>query len=231
MSKLSFLGRGSAFTDEHNCAYFTAGGSLVLLDCPMSAFTKVRKTDLLKYDHIYVLVTHTHGDHVGGIGMLIAYAFFTSGTPVTVVAPSEEVRKDLAYLFGNIEGCSDSWYTLITADKLDAPWLEEAIPTTHTEELSGKCFGYSLKIDGARVIYTGDTNTLAPFIAKLSAGDYLYTEVSVHKTAVHLYSEDIREKVSELTEKGIRVFLMHMDDEEKIEKTMEGTGAEFAPLS
>ena len=68
---LRFLGRGSAFADEHNCAYFTAGDDLVLLDCPMSAFTKLKQKDLKAYENIYVLITHTHGDHIGGVAMLI----------------------------------------------------------------------------------------------------------------------------------------------------------------
>ena len=68
---LKFLGRGSAFTDEHNSAYFVENDELILIDCPMSAFQRLNDKNLALYDHIYVLVTHTHGDHVGGIGMLI----------------------------------------------------------------------------------------------------------------------------------------------------------------
>ena len=227
---LSFLGRGSAFADEHNSAFFTADNDLILLDCPMGAFAKVKGWDLSKYSHIYVLVTHTHGDHVGGIGLLIDWLYFTTHTPITVVAPSGVVRDDLEYLLHNLEGCSHSWYVLVTAEELDKDWMGFSVPTTHTEELKGKCFGYCLNIDGNRVIYTGDSNTLAPFEEYIEEGTYLYCEMSSVKTSVHMFCEDMAGKIKDLTSRGVHVFLMHMDNEEKIAKAMADTGAGFAPL-
>ena len=175
---LTFLGRGSAFSDQHNSAFFESEGDLVVIDCSMSSFQKLNNWDLSIYDHIYVLVTHTHGDHVSGIGMLVDLMNFTVNTPVTIVAPSEAVEKDLKYLLSNIEGCGDSWYELITCDKLSKTWFKNAIATSHTEELDGKCFGYCLNIDGNNVVYTGDSNTLEPFEQYLTPGSYFYTEVS-----------------------------------------------------
>lgn len=216
--------------DENNSAYFVADNELILLDCPISAFVRLKKKDLASFDHIYVLITHTHGDHAGGTAMLIDYNFFLTGTPVTVVAPSKEVFDDLKYLFKNIEGCSDSWYGLIEAKDLKKNWFVSAIPTTHTDELKGKCFGYCLDIDGTKVVYTGDTNTLEPFMDYLTEGTYFYTEISWHESPVHLHCEKFKDRISELTQKGIKVFLMHLDEEEKIKETMQGTGAEPAPL-
>ena len=43
---LRFLGRGSAFNEEQNCAFFVEKGRLVLLDCAMSGFHAVRRTGL-----------------------------------------------------------------------------------------------------------------------------------------------------------------------------------------
>ena len=227
---LRFLGRGSAFTDEHNCAYFVSDREMVLLDCPMGALAKLKKKDLASYSRIYVLITHPHGDHSSGLGMLVDYLYFIVKTPITIVAPSGIVYDDLKYLLRNIEGCEDAWYELITADKLDKEWFGEAIPTTHAEQLAGKCFGYLLHVEEKNVVYTGDTNTLIPFEKHLSAGDLLYTEVSCHPSSVHLFCEDIKETIGELTKKGVHVFLMHLDEEEKIERIMKGTGAKLAPL-
>ncbi len=227
---LQFLGRGSAFMDEHNSAYFTAGNDLVLLDCPMSSFIKLKKWDLSEYDRIFVLITHTHGDHAGGVAMLIDYNYFIAGTPVTVVAPSKVVADDLRYLFDNIEGCGRAWYELVEANDLKEDWFVAAIPTSHTKELEGKCFGYCLEVDGNRVVYTGDTNTYEPFERYLEKGTYFYTEVSSYKSNVHVFVDDIKSRVAEMSEKGVRVFLMHLDDEARIKQTLEGTGAELAPL-
>ena len=227
---LRFLGRGSAFTREQNSAYFEADNELILIDCPMSSFAKLKTKDLALFRHIYVLITHTHGDHCGGVGMLIDYLFFVVKVPVTVVAPSGEVCGDLRYLLKNIEGCSDSWYELITAKDLDKPWFSEVIPTTHTNELTGKCFGYSLKVDDRNVIYTGDTNTLEPFEKYITEGTLLYMEISSVKTDVHIFCEDVYGKIKEYTAKGVQVFLMHLDNEERIGEIMKGSGAVMAPL-
>ena len=227
---LKFLGRGSAFTDEHNSAYFIENDELVLIDCPMSAFMRLNDKNLALFDHIYVLVTHTHGDHSGGIGMLIDLLQFSVKTPITIVAPSKEVEADLFYLLSRIEGCSSSWYELINIEDLDKEWFVRAIPTTHTEELEGKCFGFQLKVEGRNVVYTGDTNTLIPYESYIEKGTYLYCEISAYKSPVHLYCTEIHNKIKEYVAAGVNVYLMHMDDERRILQVMSDTGAELAPL-
>ena len=227
---LTFLGRGSAFADEHNSAFFVDNGNLILIDCPMSTFEKLNDMNLTLFDHIYLLVTHTHGDHVSGIGMLVDLLQFSVKTPITIVAPSKEVEGDLFYLLSRIEGCNDSWYELTNTEDLDKEWLVCSIQTTHTEELSGKCFGYCLTVDGQRVVYTGDTNTLIPYEKYISNGSYLFVEMSAYKSPVHLYCVDMKDKIKELVDRGVHVYLMHMDDEKRIGEVMQDTGAEFAPL-
>ena len=227
---LKFLGRGSAFTDEHNSAYFIRNDELVLIDCPMSSFMRLNDRNMALFDHVYVLVTHTHGDHVGGIGMLIDLLEFTVKTPITIVAPSKDVEADLFYLISRIEGCSSSWYDLISVEDLEKDWFVCSIPTSHTEELAGKCFGYCLNIDGKNVVYTGDTNTLIPYEKYLKKDTFFYCEMSAYKSPVHLYCTDMVDKIKELVDSGIHVYLMHMDDEKRILQVMENTGAEFAPL-
>ena len=227
---LKFLGRGSAFTDEHNSAYFIDNDELVLIDCPMSSFARLNDKNLALFDHIYLLVTHTHGDHAGGIGMLIDLLQFSVKTPITIVAPSKEVEADLFYLLSRIEGCNSSWYELINVEDLDKDWFIRSIPTSHTEELEGKCFGFQLKVEGKNVVYTGDTNTLIPYEPYIDKGTYLYCEVSGYKSPVHLYCSEIHDKVKDYVASGVNVYLMHMDDERRILQVMSDTGAELAPL-
>ena len=227
---LRFLGRGSAFCDEHNSAVMTFDNELILLDCPMSAFVKLKNADLSKYSAINILVTHTHSDHVSGIAMLIDYEFFIGHIPVTVIAPSVEVRNDLFYLIDRLDGCEPEWCSLKVASEIDAPWLKAVIPTHHTDTLEGRCFGYCLSDGKNDIVYTGDTNTLEPFEPYLHEGTILYTEVSSYKTAVHLFISDVKEKLKAYNARGISVYLMHMDRESNILKEADGTGALPAPL-
>lgn len=234
---LTFLGRGSAFKDEQNSAYFIDGNNLVLIDCPMSSFEKLNNRDinntdidLSAFEHVYVLVTHTHGDHISGIGMLIDLLHFVLRTPITVIAPSEEVQTDLHLYFLRIEGCNDSWYNLTNVNEFKPDWVERVIPTDHTDELKGKCFGYVLNIEGKKVVYTGDTNTLEPFDQYILESSYAYIETSAFPSPVHLHCEKIHDRIKDYVSKGVRVYLMHLDNEKKIAEVMKDTGAEFAPL-
>ena len=73
---LNFFGKGSAFADDNTCAYFVDDNDMVLIDFSLEAFPKLRRLDFSGIKTIYVLVTHTHGDHISGIGTLIHYAYF-----------------------------------------------------------------------------------------------------------------------------------------------------------
>ena len=133
---------------------------MVILDCSMSGFARLKNMNLENVSKIYVLVTHTHGDHISGIGLLIDYEYIVGKIPVVVVAPNEEVRNDLEFYLTRMEGISEDWYSLVSSTELEVSWLRAAIPTTHVPTLAGRCFGYALRIDGRDVVYTGDTNTL-----------------------------------------------------------------------
>lgn len=227
---LKFLGRGSAFSDENNSAFFIKGDKMILIDCAMTAFNKVRKMDLQNISGIDIIVTHTHSDHVNGIALLIDYCRFVSKIPITVIAPSEQVRTDLKYLISVLDGCGDDWYSLITADEYNFGIIKAVIPTKHADQLDGKCFGYNLDIDGVNVVYTGDSRTIEPFLPYLHEGTYLYMEISSYRSMVHMCVDDMLPFIKSTTEEGVNVFLMHLDDEKDIISKTEGTGAQIAPL-
>jgi len=227
---LKFLGRGSAFADEHNSAFFFHDNDLILIDCPASSFQKVKKMNLSAVKNIYILITHTHGDHSGGVGTMLQFAWFVLQNPVTIVAPSDTVKNDLLTLLIEIEGCEPEWFNIVTADELHCEWLVSAVPTTHAQTLNGKCFGYHLSIQGNDVVYTGDTATLVPFLPLLHSGAYLYSEISFYKSGVHLFYIDTLPILKGLVQKGVKVYLMHLDNEEELTKIVQNTGLELAPL-
>ena len=227
---IKFLGRGSAFADENNSAFFTCGNKLVLVDCPMSSFTMIKKMDLTGIETVDILITHTHADHISGIAMLIDLLFFTTKIRVTVVAPCEEVKQDMIYNLTRLDGCESGWYDITVASDYDAPYIKAVIPTHHTEQLEGKCFGYNLDVDGTNVVYTGDTNTLDPYEPYITEGTELYVEASSVAVPVHLYIDDILPRLNELTDKNVKVYLMHLDNEKVIREKIRDTKIELAPL-
>ena len=67
---IRFLGCGSAFNPlmGNTSAYFKKGDNLFLIDAGETVFSELFKRKLLaESENIYVLITHTHGDHVGSL--------------------------------------------------------------------------------------------------------------------------------------------------------------------
>ena len=232
---LRFLGRGSAFHTENNCGFFVRGGELVLMDCPLSAFHRLRHIGIEnltggKASGVTVLVTHSHSDHAGGLGMLIHFCFYVLGIPVKVIAPSEELAGNIEYLVSRLDGCDRRAYTIVTPDKAELGFTAQPIATTHAETLEGRCFGWAVDTGEERFVYTGDTNTLEPFLHTLQSGDTLYTEASAYDSPVHMYIDRLAPIIDGLREKGVKVFLMHLDDEKALADFAAKHGAELAGL-
>ena len=209
-----------------------SGDELVLTDCPMTAFRKiagvgVRNIAGRSISGITILVTHTHGDHAGGIGTLIHYSYYVLHIPVTVIAPSEDVASDLFFLADRLEGCSPKGYTIMTAAQADKVWLTGAVPTRHSPELTGRCFGYRLNIDGRNVIYTGDTAEIDPFLPYIADGTVVYSDVSLNGSHVHISFDELCAKLSGLK---IELYLMHIDDPVKLADLIKDTEIKIAPL-
>ena len=53
---------------------------------------------------------------------------------------------------------------------------------------------------------------------------------SVHKSDAHLYIENVLPVLLKLAGKGIKVYLMHLDNEEEIMRRIQGTPLRIAPL-
>lgn len=216
---LKFLGIGSAFNTKlgNNCAYIKRGNVLFMIDCGSNIFTRLESSGLLKgVDRVFVLMTHTHPDHIGSLGDLIFKGYYDMGTlmtqSVTVLAPKElKVREclrtmlvaDETYEYAEIEAFSG-----FSMNGLNVQF--SPIPTNHVEE--GPSFGYELYVDGKFYYYSGDSNMIpSEIIMDLDKYEEIYQDTcgADYPGNVHLSLNTLKMLI--YGEERKKVYCMHLD--------------------
>lgn len=220
---LNFIGCGNAFNTQlgNNSAFIKKGKVLFLIDCGSSTFSRIQQKNLLAdVDEICVLITHTHSDHIGSLGDLIFYGYYSINKPnipnVHVYAPSDLNIQALLKKMG----VQKNVYTLTEIEKTceikydDFRISFESISVKHIKELN--CYGYIIHFENKTIYYSGDCYEIPKTILKqLHEGEfeqfYQDTCQADIKDNVHL---SLR-KLDELIEKNSRhhVFCMHLDED------------------
>ena len=201
---LIFLGKDSGFGEKNNSAYFEDGKSLTIIDCGFTVFQELKKKfDFDNYQNINVIITHLHNDHAGSLSQLILYLWFTFNKKTNIYSKCKNIKEYL-----DITGTPSDAYTL----KDDSSNIK-FIKTEHVKYLDS--YGFSMNIKDRKIVYTGDTCTIDPFLPYLEDADEFYVDVSKFGGA-HLKIDDIIKKLQELKESGININFMHMDDKKYI---------------
>lgn len=129
--------------------------------------------------------------------------WFIYNKKVTVYSCCEKIQEYL-----NITGTTKEAYEI----KIEHSNLQ-FIKTEHVKEIDS--YGFRLNINCKTIVYTGDTNTLLPFLPYLNDCDEFYVDVSKYG-GVHLKFEDVIDDLRKIKQKGINVFLMHIDNKEYV---------------
>ena len=211
MSKtLKFLGSDAGYGKNNNSAYIEFDNKLLLIDCGFTVFGKIQEQfDLSKYNEINVIITHLHNDHAGSLSQLILYLFFEYGKKVKIISKCEHLNEYLQFCGTPVE----------SFDIVNETENIIMIKTDHTPFLDA--YGFNMILNGRNIIYTGDTKIIKPFLPYLDEVEELYIDVSKSGGA-HLKIEDILDRLTELKEKGVDIFLMHVDDKEYVKNVVKG---------
>lgn len=221
MSKLEFIGSGSAFNTKlgNNGAFIKRGNVLFLIDCGSSTFERIQRFGLLDgVEKIYVLMTHLHPDHVGSLGDLIFYGYYgikpMMEPSVTVFAPYELTIRHLLRGMGVVEDTYElvqfSEQGGVNSDNLHIGFVPVVVD--HVKEL--KCFGYIISFEGLKIYYSGDSNMIPHDVLN-----------SLHNNEIDLFYQDTCKadyegnvhlslrKLDELVNVSCRnkIYCMHLD--------------------
>lgn len=221
---LDFIGCGSAFNTAlgNNCAFYKNGKTLLLIDCGNTAFSSLQRNGLLEdVQHIFVLVTHLHPDHIGSLGDLIFYSHFVNHSEITVFSPDIEHVAELLKLMG----MSGSFCRLVRLEEeyklrnQDIDIMVKAYPAQHVNDMA--CFGYLIKLGKNKVYYSGDAKTISGDILEMLYNDKIdavYQDTCTVENAFipHMSYEKLCDTVKPAFRN--RVFCMHLDEDFDSEK-------------
>ena len=208
MHELTFLGSDSGFGKNNTSAYFTINDKFVLIDCGMTVFNKV--IDLIKdYKELDIIITHLHNDHAGSLSQLIQHNYFVLGNKTKVISRCIHIKDYL-----DITGTPVESYELYT----DQEYIT-FIKTYHDKRLDS--YGMLLNINNKKIIYTGDTNTIEPFLPYTDSINELYIDMS-KGNEVHLGINDCMDVLDEIKSKGVNIYLIHTDDLDYLKNATNG---------
>lgn len=153
---LRFLGTGGAFDYLHgnSAALLECGKERLLIDCGHAIYPQLCALDLAN-SLTGILITHTHDDHVGSLGSLLAHQQYKGGrdTPMPIYYPSTSFRDHLAaylsYVLGDVDRYVD-WRPLTD------------LPGVYTCETTGHhaggvlSYAYAFVVEDTCLAYSGD---------------------------------------------------------------------------
>ena len=218
---ISFLGRDSGFGRKNTAAYAIVDNRLLLIDSGQTVMTELQNRSLLDPNLITgidVIITHLHGDHAGSLSQLALWCYFVLKSPINIISACENIDT-LMTITGAAENDQIPGFPEVRYTRIND--FVNFIKTEHVgHELD--CYGFSTTINDTPVVYTGDTTTIEPFLPFLGVGTQFYIDASING-GVHLKLEPNLPKLIELTQSSVAVYLMHLDNEQKIRDLIAGT--------
>lgn len=218
---LQFLGSGDAFGSGgrlQTCLRLSgASAGSVLVDCGASSLIALKRAGIDPSDVGWVLLTHLHGDHFGGLPFLVLDGQFRRRTRPLVVAgpPGVRARVEAAMeaLFPGSTAVSRVFATdfVELAERVPVavgPTLVTAFPAEHAS--GAPAYALRVAYGGRDVTYSGDTQWTDALVEAAAGADLFVCEALCfdRKIRYHLDHRTVLEQRHRL--RCRKIILTHM---------------------
>jgi ribonuclease BN (tRNA processing enzyme) len=165
--ELQFIGCGDAFGSGgrfQTCLHIRGAGDSILIDCGASSLIAMKRAGVDPSEIGWILLTHLHGDHFGGLPFLVLNCQFSRRTRALVVAGppgvATRVQAAMEVFFPGSSGISRRFpLEFIELTERASTQVGPSTVTPFTVRHPSGAPSYALRVQyGQKVIaYSGDT--------------------------------------------------------------------------
>jgi ribonuclease BN (tRNA processing enzyme) len=221
--RLRFLGSGDAFGSGgrlQTCLCLEGPDGRVLLDCGATALVAMKRVGIDPGSVGWILLTHLHGDHFGGVPFIVLDGQFGHRkTPLVVAGPPgtrDRVTAAMEVLFpGSSRGArrfaTDLVEVAAGASTAIGPLTVTAFPVEHASGAPS----FALRVDwaGKVVAYSGDTEWCEALVDAGRGADLFVCEAYTFERRIryHLDHATLARNLDRI--RARRVILTHLGPE------------------
>lgn len=221
--RLRFLGSGDAFGSGgrlQTCLCLEGPGGRVLLDCGATALVAMKRASIDPASVGWILLTHLHGDHFGGVPFVVLDGQFARReTPLVVAGPpgtQARVTAAMEVLFPGSARVARRFGTdLVELPPGASTAIGPLTVTTFPVEHASGAPSYALRVDwaGKVVAYSGDTEWCEALVHAGRGADLFVCEAYTFERRIR-YHLDHATLAKNLDRIGARrVILTHLGPE------------------
>ncbi|MEG1146016.1 MAG: hypothetical protein RSE21_01130 [Bacilli bacterium] len=216
---LHFTGCGAMFEPHYGntSATFKDGSNLFIIDCGTDVANSLILNKIINENlNFYLLITHTHCDHIGSIGVLAQYIYYKLGKTLNIVTSNK--MKYIKNIKNILDGMlvEKECYKFINEEELDNKNISfnkiRYVETYHGEKYI-KSTSIIIYSDNGNILYTGDINNsdiIKKFIKENNNIDKIYTDSCYNESKVHVSINELSKEIPKNIKN--KVYCMHFDD-------------------
>jgi ribonuclease BN (tRNA processing enzyme) len=222
--RVDILGSGDAFSTggrNHSAYLIKSPRGSILLDCGPTALASLKRCKLSAEPINQIILSHLHGDHIAGLPFfLLEYIHIEPRSRPLVIAGPPGVEDAIRTLYRAMypDAYNDHLpYHLVFVET--SPGLPlwfgdiEILPFPAVHQKEPMSFGFVLRMDGRKIVYTGDSGWTEDLVKYTQNADLFICECSCYETRLetHLDYPRIIQNLERFNAK--RIVLTHLGSE------------------